>query len=187
MHTTPERPFQKFLEGGPMARAVLRASIAVLTRRPETELLPPLLAQARLSPAQTDATLALARQLAQRLRQHKHLGLRAGLAQELLQEYSLSSEEGVALMCLAEALLRIPDPATRDALIRDKIRQGRWARHLGRSPSLFVNAATWGLMLTGGLVAPHHEASLAHTLWRLIDRGGEPLCIKPSACWASSL
>ena len=175
MHTTPERPFQQFLEGGPMARAVLRASVAVLTRRPETELLPPLLAQARLSPAQTDATLALARQLAQRLRQHKHVGLRAGLAQELLQEYSLSSEEGVALMCLAEALLRIPDPATRDALIRDKIRQGRWARHLGHSSSLFVNAATWGLMLTGGLVAPHHEASLAHTLWRLIDRGGEPL------------
>ena len=73
--------------------------------------------------------------------------------QGLLQEFSLSSQEGVALMCLAEALLRIPDPATRDALIRDKISTGQWHAHLGRSPSLFVNAATWGLLLTGKLVA----------------------------------
>lgn len=60
----------------------------------------------------------------------------------LLQEFSLSSQEGVALMCLAEALLRIPDKATRDALIRDKISNGNWQSHIGRSPSLFVNAAT---------------------------------------------
>lgn len=62
----------------------------------------------------------------------------------LLQEFSLSSQEGVALMCLAEALLRIPDKATRDALIRDKISNGNWQSHIGRSPSLFVNAATQG-------------------------------------------
>ena len=61
----------------------------------------------------------------------------------LVQEYSLSSQEGVALMCLAEALLRIPDTDTRDALIRDKIARGEWRTHLGKSPSLFVNAATW--------------------------------------------
>ena len=69
-----------------------------------------------------------------------------------MQEYALSSQEGVALMCLAEALLRIPDDATRDALIRDKIGGGDWRAHLGHSPSLFVNAATWGLVLTGRLV-----------------------------------
>ena len=63
-----------------------------------------------------------------------------------MQEYSLSSQEGVALMCLAEALLRIPDAATRDALIRDKIGGGDWKAHLGRERSLFVNAATWGLL-----------------------------------------
>ena len=64
------------------------------------------------------------------------------MVQGLLQEFSLSSQEGVALMCPAEALLRIPDKPTRDALIRDKISNGNWHSHLGRSPSLFVNAAT---------------------------------------------
>ncbi len=98
--------------------------------------------------------------------------------QGLLQEFALSSQEGVALMCLAEALLRIPDAATRDALIRDKIGSGDWHAHLGASPSLFVNAATWGLLLTGKLVATHSEAGLAAALRRLIARGGEPLIRK---------
>ena len=75
----------------------------------------------------------------------------------MIQEFSLSSQEGVALMCLAEALLRIPDRATRDALIRDKISAGDWQAHLGHSPSLFVNAATWGLLITGKLVATSSE------------------------------
>ncbi len=72
----------------------------------------------------------------------------------LVQEYSLSSQEGVALMCLAEALLRIPDTATRDALIRDKIAEGDWKSHMGGGRSLFVNAATWGLVVTGKLPPP---------------------------------
>ena len=76
----------------------------------------------------------------------------------LIHEYSLSSQEGVALMCLAEALLRIPDAATRDALIRDKLAPGDWRAHVGHSPSLFVNAATWGLVLTGKLVATDQRA-----------------------------
>ena len=98
--------------------------------------------------------------------------------QGLLQEYSLSSQEGVALMCLAEALLRIPDPATRDALIRDKISTGQWHEHLGRSPSLFVNAATWALLLTGKLVSTHSESGLSSALARLVGKGGEPLIRK---------
>lgn len=65
----------------------------------------------------------------------------------LIQEYSLSTTEGIALMCLAEALLRIPDPATRDALIRDKLSGGDWQSHLCQNASLFVNAASWGLLL----------------------------------------
>src|SRR3546814_14142584 len=73
---------------------------------------------------------------------------KGGGVESLIQEFSLASQEGVALMCLAEALLRIPDRATRDALIRDKISHGDWRSHMGESPSLFVNAATWGLMLT---------------------------------------
>src|SRR5690606_34387114 len=73
------------------------------------------------------------------------------------------------------ALLRIPDPDTRDALIRDKIGQGQWREHLGQSPSPFVNAATWGLVLTGRLVATHSEETLSARLSQLIARGGEPL------------
>ncbi len=105
-------------------------------------------------------------------------GGRAGLVQGLLQEFTLSSQEGVALMCLAEALLRIPDAATRDALIRDKIGRGEWKAHLGHSPSLFVNAAAWSLVLTGELVATHSEAGLTSALRRLLGRGGEPLIRK---------
>jgi RHH-type proline utilization regulon transcriptional repressor/proline dehydrogenase/delta 1-pyrroline-5-carboxylate dehydrogenase len=96
----------------------------------------------------------------------------------LMHEFSLSSQEGVALMCLAEALLRIPDNATVDRLIRDKISHGDWASHLGGSPSLFVNAATWGLMLTGKLVATHSETALGGALTRLLAKGGEPLIRK---------
>jgi RHH-type proline utilization regulon transcriptional repressor/proline dehydrogenase/delta 1-pyrroline-5-carboxylate dehydrogenase len=81
----------------------------------------------------------------------------------------------VALMCLAEALLRIPDRATRDALIRDKISKGDWQSHAGRSASVFVNAATWGLLITGKLVATNSEVGLAGALARLIARGGEPV------------
>jgi len=93
----------------------------------------------------------------------------------LMHEFSLSSQEGIALMCLAEALLRIPDSATMDRLIRDKISKGDWRAHLGHSSSLFVNAASWGLMITGHLVATHSESSLGNTLTRLIARGGEPM------------
>src|SRR3546814_7402529 len=73
----------------------------------------------------------------------------------------------------SEALLRIPDRATRDALIRDKISHGDWRSHMGESPSLFVNAATWGLMLTGKLVGVNSEQSLSKALTRLIGRSEE--------------
>jgi len=124
------------------ARSTLRKAITAATRRPEPDAVPPLLAAARLEPERARAAQELARRLAQTLRERPSGGGREGLVQGLLQEYSLSSQEGVALMCLAEALLRIPDPATRDALIRDKISAGQWHEHLGKSPSLFVNAAT---------------------------------------------
>ena len=96
----------------------------------------------------------------------------------LLHEFSLSSQEGIALMCLAEALLRIPDPETADDLIRDKISKGDWGAHLGHSSSLFVNAAAWGLLITGKLVSTHAESGLAAALARLIEKGGEPLIRK---------
>jgi len=162
----------------PATRSPLRAAITAAYRRPEPEAVPPLVAAARLPGPTAAAAQALARRLAQTLRDRKSAAGREGLVQGLLQEYSLSSQEGVALMCLAEALLRIPDPATRDALIRDKIGSGQWHEHLGRSPSLFVNAATWGLLLTGKLVSTHSESGLSSALARLIGKGGEPLIRK---------
>ena len=171
-----------FTPGGPLPeRSALREAIARATRLPEAQALAPLLAAARMSPAQAERTDALARQLVQGMRDGQRgragspLSGRAGRVQSLMQEYALSSEEGVALMCLAEALLRIPDAATRDALIRDKIGQGDWQQHVGRSPSLFVNAASWGLLLTGKLVATHSEGAMLASLTRLIGKSGEPL------------
>ncbi len=96
----------------------------------------------------------------------------------LMHEFSLSSQEGVALMCLAESLLRVPDTATADRLIRDKLGPGDWKSHLGASPSLFVNAATWGLMLTGKLVASHPHGALGDAMTSLLTKGGEPLIRK---------
>ena len=93
----------------------------------------------------------------------------------LVQEYSLASDEGVALMCLAEALLRIPDTPTRDALIRDKIADGDWGSHLGGGKPLFVNAATWGLVVTGKLVGSLDNRGLSAALTRVIARAGAPV------------
>ncbi len=94
-----------------------------------------------------------------------------------LKEFGLSNEEGVALMCLAEALLRIPDEATIDELIADKISSGRWAEHLGRSDSLFVNGSTWALMLTGRVIALDRltGSSPLDLIGRITSRVGEPV------------
>ena len=149
----------------------LRAAITAAWRRAETECLPPLIEQAKLTPARTARARTLATQLVEALREKTP----SGGVEGLIHEYALSSQEGVALMCLAEALLRIPDDDTRDDLIRDKIGGGDWRAHLGHSPSLFVNAATWGLLLTGRLTATSSEQGLSAALVRLIGRGGEPL------------
>ena len=126
--TLPPPPIARWLDSFDLSptRAPSRAAITAAYRRPEPEAVPPLLAEARLPPAAAQAADTLARRLALALRERRSSAGRAGLVQGLLQEYALSSQEGVALMCLAEALLRIPDAATRDALIRDKISAGDW-------------------------------------------------------------
>ncbi|MBR7618322.1 bifunctional proline dehydrogenase/L-glutamate gamma-semialdehyde dehydrogenase PutA [Phenylobacterium sp. 20VBR1] len=100
-----------------------------------------------------------------------------GVVESFLQEFSLSTREGLALMCLAEALLRTPDEATRDRLIAEKIASADWASHLGQSDSLLVNASTWSLMLTGKLIDPDEEAraDLPGFIRRLAGRLGEPV------------
>ena len=148
-----------------------RAAVRAAYRRAEPDCVPPLLEAASLPTEQAALVQELAQQLVTVLRDKgEH-----GLVETLLQEYALSTQEGVALMCLAEALLRIPDAATRDALIRDKIGRGDWRKHLGASRSPFVNAATWGLLVTGKLTATASESGLSAALTRLIAKGGEPL------------
>ncbi len=102
---------------------------------------------------------------------------RKGVVESFLQEFSLGTREGLALMCLAEAVLRIPDAETRDKLIAEKIGSADWASHLGQSDSLFVNASTWGLMLTGRLVDVDTQAkqNLSGFLTQLAGRIGEPV------------
>ncbi|MBD8251106.1 trifunctional transcriptional regulator/proline dehydrogenase/L-glutamate gamma-semialdehyde dehydrogenase [Pantoea agglomerans] len=178
--TQPEETHQPFLDFAEqiLPQSVTRSAVTAAWRRPETDAVPMMLEQARLPAALAEKTHQLAYQLADKLRHQKGATGRAGMVQSLLQEFSLSSHEGVALMCLAEALLRIPDKPTRDALIRDKISNGNWQSHLGRSPSLFVNAATWGLLFTGRLVSTHNESNLSSSLNRIIGKGGEPLIRK---------
>jgi RHH-type transcriptional regulator, proline utilization regulon repressor / proline dehydrogenase / delta 1-pyrroline-5-carboxylate dehydrogenase len=94
-----------------------------------------------------------------------------------LQEFGLSNQEGIALMCIAEALLRIPDDATADRLIAEKLATGDWSAHSGKSESLFVNASTWGLMLTGGILELDPSIKTDTTGWmrKLTRKAGEPL------------
>ena len=164
------RPFAEF-PASTVARSPLRDAITAHYRAPEEECVRGLLELATLPPDVVREAQGTARRLVETLRGKAA----AGAVQGLVREYDLSSQEGVALMCLAEALLRIPDTATRDALIRDKIGGGDWRAHLGHSPSLFVNAATWGLVVTGKLVGPADERGLGAALSRLIARGGEPV------------
>ena len=180
LESIPESTEHVFLEFAESIhpQTVMRAAITSAYRRPENEAVPMLLEMARLDEHQAMAANKMALGIAQKLRTQKTSSGRQGLVQGLLQEFSLSSQEGVALMCLAEALLRIPDKATRDALIRDKISNGNWSQHLGQSSSMFVNAASWGLLITGKLVSTHNEAGMTSTLNRVIGKSGEPLIRK---------
>ncbi len=138
-------------------------------RADETRCVENLLPQAQFSPAAKQRIHAAAAALVNdtRARQKQQGSLHA-----FLHEYDLSSDEGIALMCLAEALLRIPDSATADKLISDRLAAGNWQRHSGSSDSLFVNAATWSLILTGKLLAPtlNTEKTLSASLQRLLAR-----------------
>jgi RHH-type proline utilization regulon transcriptional repressor/proline dehydrogenase/delta 1-pyrroline-5-carboxylate dehydrogenase len=165
--------FDFALDPGP--RPPLRAAIDGLTRPPETACVASLLDAATLDEGSMQRVRTEAASLVETLRNKR---VKAGGVDALMREFSLSSDEGVALMCLAEALLRIPDTGTRDALIRDKIGGGDWNAHVGQSPSLFVNAAAWGLVVTGKLVSTHSARGLSASLTRIVARGGEPLIRK---------
>jgi len=133
-------------------------------------MVPRLAAAAALSPGDRQAIGTHAVDLVRDLRREA----RPGLMETFLAEYGLSTEEGVALMCLAEALLRVPDPETIDALIEDKIAPSDWAKHMGHSSSPLVNASTWGLMLTGRVLRDVPPGPAGH-LRGAIRRLGEPV------------
>ncbi|MEN8618161.1 bifunctional proline dehydrogenase/L-glutamate gamma-semialdehyde dehydrogenase PutA [Shewanella baltica] len=117
-----------------------------------------------------------AHELVNKVRQFDKKGLMVGI-DAFLQQYSLETQEGIILMCLAEALLRIPDAATADALIEDKLSGAKWDEHMSKSDSVLVNASTWGLMLTGKIVKLDKkiDGTPSNLLSRLVNRLGEPV------------
>ncbi|MFO1169648.1 MAG: proline dehydrogenase family protein [Hyphomicrobiaceae bacterium] len=151
-----------------------RSDIAEHAYADEARVLGSLINRAMLTADERRRTDDLAKHLVHTARagRQKHGGIDA-----FLHEYGLSSEEGIVLMCLAEALLRIPDAETADNLIDDKIPMGDWARHLGNSDSLFVNASTWGLMLTGRVIGLKDARGQSATslVKRVVARSGEPI------------
>lgn len=158
----------------PAPLSPLRSTIAAAYLADESVCVNGILLEAALDEAVRQRAHRRAYQLVEtvRRRQHQESSLDA-----FLHEYDLSSQEGVMLMCLAEALLRIPDGDTADRLIQDKLSKGVWDKHLGHSHSLLVNASTWGLMLTGRLVkwSADHPQDLGEALGRLAARLGEPM------------
>src|SRR5437764_11052474 len=152
----------------------LRAAIRDAHRLDEMEADARILAAADMPPEARERIAVTARRLVDTVRRER---LGKGGLDAFLHEYALSSPEGVALMCLAEALLRIPDAETVDKLIRDKIAAADWHSHLGHSGSLFVNASTWALMLTGRLLRPdaNDARDLGDVLRRLVARSSEPV------------
>ncbi|MCL1058756.1 bifunctional proline dehydrogenase/L-glutamate gamma-semialdehyde dehydrogenase PutA [Shewanella gelidimarina] len=128
------------------------------------------------SKEEIDRVTNRAYELVNKVRQYDKKGLMVGI-DAFLQQYSLETQEGIILMCLAEALLRIPDAATADALIEDKLSGAQWDEHLSKSNSLLVNASTWGLMLTGKIVKLDKQINgkPSKLLNRLVNKMGEPV------------
>ena len=151
----------------------LWTAIEAGTLQDEAALLRRLIADAGLSATDRARIAAAGADLVTRIR----ADVRPGLMEVFLAEYGLSTEEGIALMCLAEALLRVPDASTMDALIEDKIAPSNWGRHLGHSASPLVNASTWALMLTGK-VLEEKEPGVAGHLRAAVRRLGEPVIRK---------
>jgi RHH-type proline utilization regulon transcriptional repressor/proline dehydrogenase/delta 1-pyrroline-5-carboxylate dehydrogenase len=147
------------------ATATARSTMKALHRAPEPDVLKPLLERARLTPDSRGRIVGHAAGLIADLRAAQT----KGWVNQFLQEYRLNSSEGVALLSLAEAFLRVPDPETADLLIADKLGDADWRAHAGKSNSLLVNSATWGLVVGRALVGEGGGA-----LKRLMNRAGEP-------------
>ena len=137
----------------------------------EATVIRELVAKAGLSQADREAISARAAELVRQVRG----GSKATMMEKFLAQYGLTTKEGVALMCLAEALLRVPDKFTIDELIEDKVASGDWKSHRGQSKSSLINSSTWALLVTGKLIAPVDQEGVVQTLRAMIKRLGEPV------------
>ncbi|WP_105258004.1 bifunctional proline dehydrogenase/L-glutamate gamma-semialdehyde dehydrogenase PutA [Pseudoalteromonas sp. T1lg88] len=164
-------------EGNLITECPIRQKIRDFYRIDENEVIDHILPLAEVGVTARSRAWERARQMVLNIRkdQDGQSGVDA-----LLNEFSLSSEEGVVLMCLAEALLRVPDKATQEQLIRDKLANGDWSSHLGASDSLFVNASSWGLLVTGKMVnySDKNKEDQFGLLKRTVGRLGEPVIRK---------
>jgi hypothetical protein len=166
----------------------LRSALREATRADETEIVRALAHEAAFAPDALDRIAARARELVLEVRRNRKT---QGGIDAFMHEFELSSREGVVLMCLAEALLRVPDDETVDRLIKDKLAEANWEAHLGKSDSVFVNASTWALMLTGRMVQLDESDTrdLAGVLrrWRRSTGRSRPrrrATAIPTTCWA---
>ncbi len=151
----------------------IRAEINNVYRGDETSVIHHLIENGQLNDQQNAAIRKLATRLVEQVRQERKSN--TGI-DSFLTEYALSSDEGIALMCLAEALLRVPDKATIDSLIKDKLTNPDWRSHRGQSDSFFVNATTWALMLTGKVFSIENAENLmSKAVKKLISRSSEPV------------
>jgi len=151
--------------------ALLRRDIQQLHLAEDQVVIQALMDKAKISKAEREAFSLRAVKMVNNIREDD----KSGLMEQFLAEYGLSTDEGVALMCLAEALLRVPDSETIDDLIEDKIAPSSWGQHLGKSSSSLVNASTWGLMLTGKVLDNDKTTGLASVLHGSVKRLGEPI------------
>src|SRR5688500_2030546 len=174
MNRTPDSASRFLIADASTLISPVGAAINERYLAPEETVVRPLADEARLDQVERASIQHRALRFVEAVRGSKPNG---GGLDAFLRQYNLASREGVILMCLAEALLRIPDAETADRLIADKIPAGAWEDYLGDSDSLFVNASTWGLMLTGAIVDVERDEVGGARSWfaRLASRIGEPV------------
>lgn len=153
-------------------QSILRHAITEAYRKDEQTAIECILSQVKIDDEVFVQTQTLARELMNEVRINRS---KVNGVDTLMHEFSLSTEEGVALMCVVEALLRIPDKATQEKFLRDKMGMGNWKSHVQKKGSFFSNALSWGLMLTGKLTSAYSQEGLMGALGRVLAKGGEPL------------
>ena len=152
-------------------KTTIRQKITANSRVDEKTCVVNLIQNSKITKEQNTEAIALATKLISEIRETRVRGVGVD---SLMQQFKLSTNEGIALMCLAESLLRIPDKITQNKLISDKIKKGSWGKYT-KTENLFANAASWGLLITGKLVDNYENNDLSGLLLKLIARGGEPL------------